>query len=378
MFMVENNDHIVIIRTSGSIMDINSYNCQELGLAKALVKKGLKVTLILAGSKFEHNEFIIDNKKVNLYYLSYVSINQSLAWFNSLYYLLNKLAPSCIQIHEFGMYMSYRVVKWAKKHKVRTVLIQGNYQETQKTFFNQLEFLFNKTFGKYILNNVDAIGCKTPMASNYICKYKKRRTFKTNIGLDTDKFISYNIIDWRKKLNIENRKVLLYVGALEKRRNPHFLLDIINSLSDEYVMVIVGNGNLEESLRQRIEKDNLTNKCIMTGKLGQKDLPSLYKISDLFLLPSSYEIYGMVILESMYFGVPVISSLTAGSQAIISDKLDGFILKDFCLKTWIKAIENYYLYEVDKIKMKARNKIKEELVWDKACNAFIELYKKKE
>lgn len=41
--------HIVIFRTSGSFLDFNTYNCQELGLAKALVKKGYKLSLILGG-----------------------------------------------------------------------------------------------------------------------------------------------------------------------------------------------------------------------------------------------------------------------------------------------------------------------------------------
>lgn len=49
--IIRMKQHLVIVRTGANVLNLTSYNCQELGLAKALTKKGLKVSLILAGNK---------------------------------------------------------------------------------------------------------------------------------------------------------------------------------------------------------------------------------------------------------------------------------------------------------------------------------------
>ncbi len=372
------NEHLVIVRTGGSILNLNSYNCQELGLARALTKKGLRVTIIMAGNKYEKLIQKVEGKEIQIYLLPFKSINQALSWFEGVETLMVGLKPTCIQIHEFGMLMSYRVVKWAKKQGIPCFLIQGSYRTTQKPIFKQLEICFNLTLGKYVLNNVKGIGCKTKMASDYIHHYNKRVTMPTYIGLDVEKFSDEKSIykDWRNELGIENKKVLLYVGVLEERRNPIFLLDILSTLSDDYVLLIIGDGPLMTDVKAKIASEKLEKKCFLLGKMGQEYLPSIYQCADLFLLASDYEIYGMVILEAMYFGLPVLSTLTAGSETLIDSYKDGLIINNNDVESWRKGIlsivDNHTLLK--NMKDNAKLKIKNELIWDKACERFIELY----
>lgn len=368
--------HLVIVRTGASILDFKSYNCQELGLAKALTRKGLKVSIILAGKEDKKINLEIEGRIISIYYVKYISFNQALAWFYNINNLLQKLQPTCLQIHEFGMFMSYRILRWAKKNKMRIVLIQGSYQTTQKPIFKQLELLFNYTFGKYILKNVDAIGCKSYKASNYVQQYINKPTLLTCVGLDTDKFKTNNSINWKDKLSLENKKVLLYVGNLETRRNPLFLANIAQKLPDDFILIMAGKGYLEKELNIFITKNKLEHKIKLTGQLKQEDLPSLYQSADLFLLASDYEIYGMVILEAMYFNLPVISTQTAGAEILIENNLDGIILNNKQEEIWLKTIQNLF-NSPNKIKImgkKASDKIKNRLVWDKSCEQFLQLY----
>ena len=367
--------HIVIFRTSGSYIDYNTYNCQELGLAKALLKKGFKVSLVMAGPITKHIEYEYNEKLVDIYYLTYKSLNQSLCLFDSWKVLLERLKPNVIQLHEFGMFMSYLVSAWAKLKGIRCVLIQGNYNTTLKPGLKQLECLFNMTFGKAVLRNVDAIGCKTIAAAEYIERYSDKQTHITPVGLDDSKFAGSCLeSDFRRQYNQEDKKILLYIGKMELRRNPMFLLDLMKQMPNEYVLVMVGEGPLFEQVKNKVRNESIRNVFVM-GKKKQEELPAFYTASDLFLLASNYEIFGMVILESMYFGTPVISTATAGANTLI-DETSGCIVDDLDITIWkntiVRLCSNPTILET--MKYHCKDVIRDKYIWNKAADKFKTLY----
>ena len=94
------------------------------------------------------------------------------------------------------------------------------------------------------------------------------------------------------------------------------------------------------------------------------------------MLASDYEIYGMVILEAMYFGTPVISTLTAGAEVLITSGEDGMIIPNKKADTWSHVIAELCndTTKLTAMSSRASKKITDELVWDKASERFIELY----
>lgn len=368
--------HIVIFRTSASYLDINTYNCQELGLAKALVRKDYKVSLLMGGPREQQISVDCGNENhVDVYYLTYHAIHQSLCVFMGWKELLLQLHPDVLQIHDMGNFMTYLASKWAKKHRIRCVLIQGTYHPTQKPLFKQLELLFNNTLGKAVLRNVESIGCKTKAAAKYIAQYSNKVTSLTPVGLDVDKLkVRESTNHFRKEHDLGGKKVLLYVGKMEPRRNPSFLLQLMRSMPQEYVLVLVGDGPLMGSIRNEVNGKRMTNVLVL-GKKNQEELPSIYNSSDLFLLASNYEIFGMVILESMYFGLPVVSSSTAGSETIIGTD-NGVVLAHMDVELWKKAIIDLCSDpdRLSKMKVRCKEKILGSYVWSKACEKFESLY----
>lgn len=369
--------HIVIFRTAGSYIDYTTYNCQELGLAKSLVKKGYKVSLIIGGPSVNHLVFKNNGYSIDIYYLSYKSLNQSLCIFKGWKQLLNLLKPDVIQIHEFDMYMSFLVSKWSRNHNIRCVLVQGNYDTTKKIFFKQLECIFNNLLGRQVLKNVNAIGCKTIAAEQYVKRYSCKPIFLTPIGLDDSRFnYDTQTNNIRQQYGILGRKVLLYIGTMEQRRNPIFLLELMKHLSDDYCLLLIGEGPLFKQIKYKIAKENINN-VIVLGKRDQKELPDIYASADLFLLASNYEIYGMVILESMYFGCPVLSTKTAGAEVLINNEIDGCIIQGrLNIDKWVNKIRDLFDIpeRLGQMGKRASNKIRTELIWDKACEKFIDIY----
>ena len=370
--------HIVIVRSGGSVINHNSYNCQEIGLGKALRRRGYRVSVIMAGENASHHTIEAENGKfIDIYHLKFYGIHQAMSHFVGLNNLLDTLRPDIIQTHDMGIWGTYRTICYAHNNNIPSTLIQGTYQETQKPIFKQLENTFNNTFGRVALRKVGSIGCKTNMASDYIHRYTDKATLPTRIGLDTQRFNSDRTIDPELQAQIGEKKVLLYVGVLEDRRNPMFLIEIAGKLPEDYVMVIVGEGPLYNTCRNKAAQI-APNKCIFTGRMPQEALPAIYSKAQLFLLPTNYEIYGMVILEAMYFGLPVITTDNAGALTIIDNGKDGLIIPQLDSHKWIECITDLCsdTQRLHNMKQLAHNKIVENYNWDGTiADQYIEAYK---
>ena len=153
-----------------------------------------------------------------------------------------------------------------------------------------------------------------------------------------------------------------------------FLLDLMKEMPGNFSLVLVGEGPLFAQVKDKVKKDSIHNVVIL-GKRKQEELPAIYAASDLFLLASSYEIFGMVIMESMYFGTPVISTSTAGAETLI-DESTGKVIDGLDVNAWKKSIlqiaEDQKL--LSEMKKRCQYYIANNLIWDKASGNFEKLY----
>lgn len=381
--------HVVIVKSLGFVIDINTYNSQEIGLSKALVKRGFTVSLILPGKELSKHivDCDLENKasKFTIYYVPFVGVKPLVSKFIGLEKLLEEIKPDVLQFSEFNSVMSLFILYWGRKNKVKNILIQGPYDFKHKPVLSRIiEKFLNHTVGKYILSNSDILGHKSNMAKKYLLKFTddESKMSPSRIGLDYEKFENYVDIDWRDRLKINTSdKVLLYIGILEQRRNVDFLirlLEKLNSNQDNYHLVIVGSGIEESNLKKLCSSLNVQNNCHFVGKLNQTELPSLYKTADLFLLPTSYEIYGMVILESMYFNTPVISTLNGGSDIIIKDNINGFIIEQLDTVRWSEKIISFFTNK--KLSKEVRDNLEGYVInnfsWESISQDYVTIYNK--
>lgn len=362
--------HVVILRSALSYVNNLTYNSQELGLAKALSTRGYKVSLIFAGKE----ELVVEEEEYTAYYLQIRKLHQAIGYFVNLKRLLCSLKPDIVQLHDMTMMETYRALRITKKQDVPCVLVQGPYEESRSAAKRLLEVLFNKTFGKYILDNVDAVGCKTGYAAAFLKKYKRDlKTVITPIGCDVSVFNGFcdrNKV--RKEFGFDaTTKVLLYVGTIDtKRRKVDLLIDMMKKMPSGYQLLIAGDG----PFKSKLEKQS-GNNVTWLGKLQQKELHRIFVAADLFLLPSAYEIYGMVMMEAMYHGVPVLSTKTAGACSVIRDTVDGFLINSLSSKEWGDKVQKIFASgNLAKVGENATRSIKENFLWDTTCESFIRLY----
>lgn len=129
----------------------------------------------------------------------------------------------------------------------------------------------------------------------------------------------------KAKLGLSNRKVLLSVSHLIPRKGMIYLLHawhaLDGSLRKEWRLVIVGGGPEESSLKRYASWNGLDDVCFL-GAIKYSHLPKLYAISDLFVLPTLLDIWGLVVNEALSGGLPAIVSQFAGCapELVIPDQ----------------------------------------------------------
>ena len=136
-------------------------------------------------------------------------------------------------------------------------------------------------------------------------------------------------------------KVFLYVGRLAEEKNLRILLDVFNELPD-LKLLIVGQGALKDSLR-----NNANSNIQFLGSMKNKELKNIYRKADVFILPSKYEPWGLVVEEALNNGTPVIVSDKVGCKDDLVTVDTGLVFSHNSpedLKEKIKTISNVSYY----------------------------------
>ncbi|SHE50426.1 Glycosyltransferase involved in cell wall bisynthesis [Arenibacter palladensis] len=125
---------------------------------------------------------------------------------------------------------------------------------------------------------------------------------------------------------------LLYVGTIEKRKGIHLLLEALNQVKGEYELNIIGkyvpNDQYYLSLIDMLKRFKLEKKVFFRGRVSDQDLHSYYSNSSLFVFPSLHEGYGMVLIEAMSYGLPVIAFNNSSMPYIIQNNQNGYLIED--------------------------------------------------
>jgi len=377
---MQQNYRIAIIRPYGYPIDPHGYNCQEIGLAHGLSKQGVSVDVFMAG---KHSTVQVEQLKVAdglggiaVYQLPFYRIPEiDHAIYPDLNSLLCKNKYNLYHVNEENEITSYRVVKLGEKLGVPVVIYQGMYKPITGRIRSTFQKFYDLFFLPQLKKKVHMALAKTNTAAEHLRRKGFRKVEVLPVGIDVTPFEHEKIVDWRTILRIDaDVHIILYVGIFEQRRNIHFLLDIARLLKNSRaVLVLVGEGPDFKEIQKRIEEEQISS-VILAGRIPQSKLPSLYKESSLFLLASDYEIYGMVVLEAMYFGVPVISTKTAGPTDIIDSDKNGVLMDRLNANEWADKINNILKDDNNLMLMSryAKEKICKELTWDVVAKKYCE------
>jgi glycosyltransferase involved in cell wall biosynthesis len=148
-------------------------------------------------------------------------------------------------------------------------------------------------------------------------------------GIDLARYENLSRNMSRIKLGIaNNEKIIVFVGRIRPVKGVPYLIEamsLIRRKNKSCRLMLVGYGD-EENINALIKKYDLTDCVSFVGKVSNEDVPGYLIASDVFVLPSLYEGFGIVILEAMAAGLPVISTNVGGPPDIIKDGVNGYLV----------------------------------------------------
>jgi glycosyltransferase involved in cell wall biosynthesis len=146
-----------------------------------------------------------------------------------------------------------------------------------------------------------------------------------NLELSADK-----IAHIRRQYSLGNHELILTnIGYFNKQKAQTDLLLAFKQVAvkrSDVRLIIVGWGTLEKELMQLTTQLNLQDKVIYTGKLTRPKIFEILSITDLFVLSSHWEGFGIVLAEAMALGKPVISSNTHGTREVVENGKSGILV----------------------------------------------------
>ena len=135
-------------------------------------------------------------------------------------------------------------------------------------------------------------------------------------SVDISKFSLKDDESFKKEFGLFDKPIVLFVGNLIKRKNVGALLEAKKIAKSDYYLVIVGDGPLSKKLRKKVEDENIPD-VIFTG--SRTDVENIIPNCDFLVLPSFSESFGLVLIEALACGKPVIGSDVGGISEIIND-----------------------------------------------------------
>ena len=257
-------------------------------------------------------------------------------------------APDYLMIHGWNFYSHLNCILYF--HKKTPIIFAGD-----STLLNETNFirkLARRVFLKWVYQHVDFACYAGAHNKNYFIKHGLSRSqlkylphsVDTQFFSEPEEEYSKSAEEWRTQMGIPNdHLVVLYAGKLIPVKNPGFLLKLASACTKlPITFLIVGNGSLEGDLKK--EAQHLGNVKFLDFQ-NQQQMPVIYRMGDVFILPSISETWGLCISEAMACGRPVmVSELVGCGIDIVEENKSGinFHLNDTskCIDFIKKLVEN--------------------------------------
>ena len=247
--------------------------------------------------------------------------------------------------------MAFIYFYFAKKYNVKVRILHSHQNKYSDNILHSIRNYPLVAIGKKMATN--RIAC-SKLVGEFLFKNEKFDIL--NNAIDVEKFIyneqTRNKI--RNELGIQNKFVIGNIGRLTAQKNQKFLIEIYNEIykrNKESVLLIIGNGKLEQKLKKQVKKLHIKNNVIFLNNIN--NVNEYYQAMDVFVMTSLYEGLPVVGIEAQTSELKTFFSTNITEEASIDNKLTKFIPLNCDAKYWateiLKCNNNYERKNMSKI-----------------------------
>lgn len=254
-----------------------------------------------------------------------------------LFFKLRKFDVIHLHYPFFGTAIFVGLYKFLRRKKTK-LIITYHMDVIGQGFFRRLFKWHKRWFLRRIINQADKIIVSSidyVINSDIADYYLKRKHDFVEIPFG----VIENFKPEPKKLNLmteygfkQNDVVLLFVGVLDRAhyfKGVNFLLESLGYLDQNVKLLIVGAGDMMTFYEETVKAKGLEQRVAFAGYVKDEDMPDHYNLADVFVLPSvdKSEAFGIVLLEAMSCGKPLIASNLKGVRSVVNPGRTGLLVE---------------------------------------------------
>jgi len=371
----------------------NDYNLFHNNINKKIKILEVINSLKIGGAELLLRNFVIEAKKNNQYTVDVCTLyatndakniekiekNNVRIWALD---LKNKYSPSSIikikniierenydivHVHLFPASAFVALSSLFLPNNIRYVFTEHN------TFNRRRKIKIFKIVDAFIYNRYSKIICPSKQVQNSLIKWIPKNKEKTEVIHNGTPIYSKSVVG-----QIIKNYDVLFVGRLIHQKGIRFLLEAVSILQNKYKknikVAIVGGGSLEKELKKMCEKLKIDHSVEFLG--FRRDINQLMKSSKLFVLPSCWEGFGVVLIEAMKNKLPIIATNVGGIPEIITNGNEGILVPKENPGVLASSI-NYVLDNSElrnQLTQNAYKKVKKEYSIEKYTDNMFNLY----
>lgn len=281
--------------------------------------------------------------------------------------------PDVAHLHGYGLILINLLAKKLTAEHVPYIFTIHGYPESQRNTIWPIREIWKK-YVDWIMNPTLKQAAAVTAVSNYTAADERniapQKTTVIPNGLNRKPLQELANVDTRIKHNIpENALYILSLGRISKMKGFQKIIGIISEFEEKGVEIkylIAGKDNgYKKSLENLIRERNLENNVEFIGYVGGKEKNKYLVDCDALTIPSEKEPFGLVALEGMYFGKPILSSNKGGLR---------FVLKNYAKK--INLDEKNIVEKINKYKKIKDHLHKNEFRWEGISQQYLKLLKR--
>lgn len=276
--------------------------------------------------------------------------------------------------HSVGPFISLQIAEFARKHGL--INVYTSHSNPDKSFVVQNLPIVFWPFFNYFLGFMDGTISVSGKASQMIKDYQGPKAIIPN-GISTEKFSRLG--PKIEGLQEDDTKVL-FVGRLDERKGILIMIEAFDKLRKRVPktrLLVVGEGFLGKQAHDLVSKKGLKN-VEFFGAVTDEDLPKYYRSAQIFCAPSlGAETFGMVLLEAMASGLPVVASNIEGYKEVITGKGAELLVKAYDVDGLAQTLERLVNDESGRREFSAwGQKEVEKYSWERVSKEILEFYER--